>query len=396
MMAAIAAGGSGKKILLLERNEKLGKKLYLTGKGRCNITNDAEMSDFYPHIVKNGKFMMSSLSRFDNRGLISFMNDRGLETKVERGGRVFPVSDKSSDVIRTLANEVANQGVECRLGSRIDSIIRADSMFQVNTGQDKYCAEKIIIATGGLSYPSTGSTGDGYRFAESFGHSVELTRPSLVPLRSGDGICAELRGVSLRNVRISILQNGKAYVSDIGEMLFTGNGISGPLVLTASCYMKDPRETDTLCDIDLKPALDEKTLDARILKDFSEFKNKSIRNGMSKLLINSLIVPVLSSAGIDPDKKVNEISREERRSILRTIKAFRLKIDSFAGYDEAVITRGGINVREIDPRTMESRKIPGLYFAGEVIDVDAETGGFNLQIAFSTGFAAGKAASEQA
>ena len=395
MMAAIAAAGSGKKVLLLERNEKLGKKLYITGKGRCNITNDAEMSDFYSHIVKNPKFLRSALSRLDNRDLISFMNERGLKTKVERGGRVFPLSDRSSDVINVLVKEVERRGVVCRLNCRIVSISKRTSVFEVNTAKKSYEAGKIIIATGGLSYPSTGSTGDGYRIAEALGHEIENTRPSLVPLRSNDRVCSELQGVSLKNVRISIVQNGKAYLSDIGEMLFTESGISGPLVLTASCYMDDPKTADTFCYLDLKPALDEKTLDLRILRDFDEAKNKSLRNGISKLLINSLIQPVLTASGVDPEKKVNEITKEERKSILKTVKAFRINIDSFAGYNEAVITRGGVNVKEIDPKTMESKKVPGLYFAGEVIDVDAETGGYNLQIAFSTGFAAGIAASEQ-
>ena len=394
MMAAIAAAGSGKKVLLLERNEKLGKKLYITGKGRCNITNDAEMSDFYSHIVKNPKFLRSALSRLDNRDLIAFMNERGLKTKVERGGRVFPLSDRSSDVISVLVKEVERRGVVYRLNCRIVSISRNKSVFEVKTEKVSYEAGKIIIATGGLSYPSTGSTGDGYRIAEALGHEVENTRPSLVPLRSNDRVCSELQGVSLKNVRISIVQNGKAYISDIGEMLFTESGISGPLVLTASCYMEAPESVKTICYLDFKPALDEKTLDLRILRDFDEAKNKSIRKGISKLLINSLIQPVLTAAGVDPDKKVNEITKEERKSILKTVKAFRINIDSFAGYNEAVITRGGVNVKEIDPKTMESKKVPGLYFAGEVLDVDAETGGYNLQIAFSTGFAAGTAATE--
>ena len=383
MMAAIAAAEEGARVTLYEKNEKLGKKMYITGKGRCNLTNACEVSDFFSNIVSNEKFLYSAVYSFSEKDTCAFFEDAGLPLKVERGNRVFPASDKSSDVIKALEKKLKELHVTVRLRQEIKdlSAIKADA---------------IIIATGGITYPSTGSTGDGYRFAESIGHAIRTPVPALVPLLSDDPCVSRLEGLSLRNVQIAIEQHGKEYYSGFGEMLFTSEGVSGPLILSASSYIGRALEEGKrfLLHIDLKPALSEEMLDQRILRDFGEQKNKEFKNALGKLLPSSLIPVVVEKSGIDPYKQVNAITKAEREQLRKTIRDFTLPLTGTAGVNQAVITNGGIKVNKIDPKTMESKLQPGIYFAGEVLDVDALTGGFNLQIAFSTGWAAGKAAAK--
>ncbi len=395
MMAAIAAADRGAQVILLEKNEKLGKKLYITGKGRCNITNSCPTQDFFDNVVSNPKFLYSAIYTFDQDAVCSFLESEGLRLKEERGQRIFPESDKSSDVIKTLERALRKRNVQIRLNTCIDRVVTDENGFAkvITSKGESIKADALIIATGGLSYKSTGSTGDGYKFAAKMGHKIKDTVPSLVPLRAKEGYIKDLEGLSLRNVNLSIDR-----FSDFGEMLFTADGISGPLVLTASselCRKISSAQNGLPASIDLKPALTEEQLDQRILRDFSEEKNKAFKNSLNKLLPSKIIPVVVDLSRISADKKVNEITREERRRLTELIKAFPLTITGNKGFEQAVITQGGVSVREVDASTMESKIVQNVYFAGEVLDVDAYTGGFNLQIAWSTGYLAGVSACEK-
>lgn len=387
IMAAYAAALKGCSVYLFEKNEKLGKKLYITGKGRCNITNAAPIEDFFDNVVSNGVFLYSALYTFGNTQLLELLNKSGLETKVERGGRVFPVSDKSSDVIKALSKLLSITNVHIDLGSNVEDIIIKDGRVKgIISGGMEHPFDSVIIATGGVSYPTTGSTGDGYRFAISAGHSIKEPRASLVGVDTAEDV-SMLAGLTLKNVNISLMLEKKAVYSEQGEMLFTHTGVSGPLVLSASAYMQDNKHYDIV--VDLKPALDIKTLDARLVRDFSENSNKDFINVLGGLIPAKLITFVAQRTGISADKKANSITKEERARLAATLKSLKLSVKGKRPIEEAVITRGGVNVKEIDPSTMQSKLCQGLFFAGEVIDVDAFTGGYNLQIAFSTGYLAG-------
>ena len=387
MAAAIAAAKSGARVTLLEKNEKLGKKLYITGKGRCNLTNACDEEDFLKNVKSNANFLYSAIYGYNSRYVMDFFEDLGVALKVERGERVFPESDKSSDIIKALKKELDRLRCEIRLNTKVTDIRAEDGqVIGVYADGQLTAADAIIVATGGLSYQSTGSTGDGYKFAKLMGHEIIPQRPSLVPLKSPDGFVATLAGLSLKNVELRFVIRGKQVYQGFGEMLFTHTGISGPLVLTASRYYNSG---DAEAFIDLKPALDEATLDKRVLKDFADAKNKRFKNALDALLPSKIIPVVIEKSGINLEKQVNEITRAEREALIRTIKAFGVRIHATEGYSQAVITAGGVSVKDISPSTMESKLCKGLYFAGEVLDLDALTGGFNLQIAFSTGFLAG-------
>ncbi len=468
MMAAAQAAASGHKVLLLEKNEKLGKKIYITGKGRCNLTNACGMEDLPKHVLRNRKFLYSAFYGFTNMQAIEFFEAHGLATKIERGERVFPVSDHSSDVIRSLQRALQQEGVEVRLHTQVKEVL-ADTAEKTAACMEKCDAKEptaymeecvaeepaasaqkwdkagpaactgehsteeleispknrggksrkgqraqnpkrqitgvrlsngailpadaVIIATGGCSYVSTGSTGDGYRFARELGHTVTELRPSLVPFETAEPWVKELQGLSLRNVKVRIKNGKKAIYEGFGEMLFTHFGVSGPLILSASSIINDDMGKLPLpMEIDLKPALSMEQLDNRILRDFGENTNRQFKNGVQKLFPAKLLPVIVSLSGIDPEKKINEVTKEERQSFAKLIKSFPLTVTKFRGFNEAVITRGGVCVKEVNPSTMESKLVSGLYFAGEVLDVDALTGGFNLQIAWSTGHLAGKSA----
>lgn len=403
MMAAISSAEAGNKVILLEKKERLGRKLLITGKGRCNITSSLPINDFIQNIPGNGQFLYSSFKNYNNEDIIQFLKTQGLEVKEERGNRIFPITDKSLDVLNCFKKVLKELYVEIIYNTKVIEIIqkKEQEKLQVKTENNKiYEAEKVIIATGGKSYPLTGSTGDGYKIAEKLGHTVTKIRPSLVPLESHDKkLCKNLQGLSLRNVKIEIknIENDKIIYEDFGEMLFTHFGVSGPTILSSSAHLVRYKNIEKLLKnkkiilkIDFKPALSEEKLDERILRDFAEFKNKQFKNSLDKLLPQKLIPVIIERSKINPDKKVNEISKRERKNIVKLLKNFELTISDFRPIDEAIITSGGINIKEINPKTMESKIVPGLYFAGEVIDVDAYTGGFNLQIAYSTGYTAGK------
>lgn len=389
MMAAITAASLGKKTALIEKNSTLGKKLLITGKGRCNITNNCDISEFIPNVPVNGNFLYSAFYSFTNVDLLNLLKKAGLETKVERGGRVFPVSDKAGDVLTALKRLMAHYKVKV-LNGEVKSIKDAgEEKIVVLNGNKMIRASSVIIATGGLSYPKTGSTGDGYKFAKNLGHSVTELKGSLVPLKITSPYIGKLMGLSLKNTAISVLRNSKEIYSDFGEMLFTHYGVSGPVILSASSHMRDFSKYNYELIIDLKPALDYDTLDKRILRDFEKEKNKIFANSLDDLLPKKMIPVIIEMSGINPKKKVNEITKEERKTLLSLLKEMRFKVDGLRPVADAIITSGGINVKEINPKTMESKICPGIFFAGEVIDVDAYTGGFNLQIAFSTGYLAG-------
>ncbi|MCF0142611.1 MAG: NAD(P)/FAD-dependent oxidoreductase [Parasporobacterium sp.] len=382
MMAAISAALYGAQVTLFEKNEKLGKKLYITGKGRCNLTNACGRTAFFENIVTNPKFMYSAFAAFSNEDTMNFFEEAGLKLKTERGDRVFPASDKSSDVIKTLEKKLKESGVTVKLKTEIkDADIKG--------------FDSVIIATGGLSYPSTGSTGDGYLFAEKIGHRVNKGLPSLVAYLSDDSFIKSLEGLSLRNVNVTVTDEaGKKLYSDFGEMLFTKEGVSGPVILSASAYtVAEISEGKRLkVSIDLKPALDVQQLDKRILRDFEEAKNKQFRNSLNNLLPSKLIPVIVELSTIDPEKKVNEINKKERAALVDLLKNFTVNVCGSEGFERAVITRGGVAAGEIDPGTMASKLNSRYYFAGEVIDTDALTGGFNIQIALSTGWLAGQGA----
>ena len=396
MMAAIQAARSGKKVILIEQNEKFGKKLFITGKGRCNFTNACDTEDLFSNIVTNPKFLYSAFYSFTNQMVMEFFEELGLPYKVERGNRVFPQSDHSSDVIKVLDKEMRKQQVEILLNTKVKNLLIEDAICKgvELTNQKKLYADCVIVATGGLSYPRTGACKDGYMFAQEAGHRVIEGKPSLVPFELKDVCCKELMGISLKNVSVTIYADGKKVYSDFGEMLFTHFGVSGPIIIKASAYIHKYLEKELSLKIDLKPALDEKTLDERILKDFKLFRNKQLKNSLDKLLLRSLIPVVIEKSGLDGEKKINELTKEERHLLGNTIKNLPFTITGLRGWDEAIITKGGVNVKEIDPGTMESKFVKGLYFAGEVLDLDALTGGFNLQIAWSTGYLAGISCSE--
>ena len=390
MFAAITAAKGGSKVILLERNDRLGKKLLITGKGRCNITNHCTAGEVLQNVPRNGKFLYSAMQSFPPDQIMEFFGDRGCELKVERGNRVFPVTDKSSSVLECLKAELRRLGVTVIKDRAKGITISEEGISGVIGEKERYLSKWVILATGGVSYPTTGSTGDGYSIAASLGHTVIEPQGSLVPLESSDSDCAEMQGLSLRNVAVKLLDvKGKVLYKDFGELLFTHFGISGPIVLSASAHLKGD---GCKLMIDLKPGLDDAKLSERLLRDLEQYQNRSMENALTDILPRSMIPVVLSRLNIPADLQANSLKKQQRRSIVDLLKAFPVSISGKRPVEEAIITSGGIKVSEIDPKTMESKKIPGLYFAGEIIDCDAYTGGFNLQIAWATAFAAGNAA----
>ncbi len=390
MMAASVAAKKGNKVVLIEKNNMLGKKLLITGKGRCNITNNAPIDEFIKNVPTNGNFLYSAFYTFTNENLINLLQKLGVKTKVERGERIFPVSDKAADVLTALKRLMANYGVKVYNGRVVDIKICDNNKKHIVLSDKKVLeCDSVIIATGGVSYPLTGSTGDGYKFASRLGHSVTDIKPSLVPLELGESYVKELMGLSLKNVAVTVYKGNKKVYDDFGEMLFTHYGASGPVILSASSHIKNAHSGEYKLSIDLKPALDFKTLDKRILRDFEEAKNKDFINSLDKLLPKKMIPVIVKLSGIDCHTKVNEITKEQRHYFVELLKNLTFTVKKFRPVAEAIITSGGVCVKEINPSTMESKLASGVYFAGEVIDVDAYTGGFNLQIAFSTGYVAG-------
>jgi predicted Rossmann fold flavoprotein len=394
MMAAIFAARNGHQVTIYEKNNKLGRKLYITGKGRCNITNACVVEDLFHNVVSNPKFLYGAFYAFNSYDVINFFEELGLATKIERGNRVFPQSDKSSDVIAVLQMELERLNVSIQYNKEVTDIIVENKVFRgirIKDSNEIIYGDKIIITTGGLSYKATGSTGDGYGFAKKMGHSITKLSPSLVPMNVKEiSIAKDLQGLSLKNIHITITSNKKEIYSDFGELLFTHFGVSGPVILSASSYCISYLENKDLClSIDLKPALSKEQLDARVLRDFGEFSNKQYKNALEQLLPHKLIPVIIALSKIDPEKKVNLITKEERLALVEVLKKFEFHITSFREYNEAVITRGGIQVKEINPSTMESKYAGNVFFAGEVLDLDALTGGFNLQIAWSTAYLAG-------
>lgn len=391
-MAAYAAALNGASVTVYEHNEKIGKKLFITGKGRCNLSNDCDTEEFFSHIPRNAKFLYSAVYTLPQTSLVGLFLEHGLATKVERGGRIFPMSDKSSDVIKTLEKMMKSVGVRICLNTGVRTVRKEGALFTLeNTDGKAYKFDRVIVATGGISYKSTGSTGDGYRFARGMGLDVKDPKPTLVPLVIRERHIAEgLQGLSLKNVVLSVACGGKPVFSEMGELLFTHFGISGPLVLSASAVM--PFFQGARAEIDLKPALTEKVLDKRLLRDFEGNGQKRLKTAVSGLFPERLAKAVLEQAGLDEEKQIAEVTKADRERLIQTAKRFSLHIDGARSINEAIVTRGGVCVKEIDPSKMESKKVSGLYFAGEVIDVDGFTGGYNLQIAFSTGYLAGMSA----
>lgn len=392
MMAAITAAGLGKSTLLLEKMNRCGKKISITGKGRCNVTNNCTSDDFFANIPTNPRFLYSAYAGFNSQDCMDFFERLGVPLKTERGNRVFPVSDKAEDIVRALEQGCEDYGVN-RIFSKVTEIITEDGAVKgVKCGSRTYFAPSVLIATGGKSYPGTGSDGDGYRFAEELGHTVTDIKPSLVPIESDDEYCREMMGLSLKNVVLTLKDTvkNKVVFSEMGEMLFTHFGVSGPLVLSASSHIPQVESGRYIFFIDLKPALDEKKLDERILRDFKEIPNRIFANSLSKLLPSKMIPTVVELSGIDGEKQVNSVTKQERQRLVSLLKAFPVHIRSFRPIAEAIVTSGGVKVSEVSPKTMESKLVKGLYFSGEILDVDGYTGGFNLQIAFSTGCLAGE------
>ena len=411
MMAAVAAADEGASVTLLEKNEKLGKKLFITGKGRCNVTNAADMETLFANVCTNSKFLYSAFYDFDNQALMDWLETAGCPLKVERGERVCPVSDHSSDVIAAFQRELKKRSVKICLNTEVRDLLwrelepdaeKSDGSLRKITGVTLADgrileADRVVVCTGGLSYPSTGSTGDGYRFAKETGHMVTERSPSLVPFEVKESWCGELMGLSLRNVQARLVEGGREVYQGFGELLFTHFGVSGPLILSASSFYGkksgkagNGETNEAMLHIDLKPAMDTEQLDRRLLRDFEHNKNKQFKNALGDLFPGKLIPVMVKLSGICPEKKVNEITREERRGFVELMKRLSLTVTGTRSYAEAVITRGGVSVKDINPSTMESKKVKGLYFAGEVLDLDALTGGFNLQIAWSTGHLAGQ------
>ena len=406
MLSAISAGTNKNDVTILEKMNMLGRKLLITGKGRCNITSSIPIDEFIKNVPGNGKFLYSCLNNFTNEDILNILKEEGLQTKVERGNRVFPITDKSQDVLQALLNRLKKLKVKIEVGANVKEILTeqdiANGVKYIQGGKEKVLkADKVILATGGKSYSATGSTGDGYELAKKVGHTVTEIKPSLVPISTKGKdleICRRMQGLSLKNVAIKIkdAKNNKIIYEDFGEMIFTHFGVSGPVILSGSAHLlrykkEDIRQGNIKLIIDLKPALDVQKLDDRILRDFSLEKNKIFKNSLDNLLPQKMISTVIELSGIDQNKKVNEITREERVRLVQLLKNFEITLHDFRPIEEAIITAGGISIKEINPKTMESKKIKGLYFAGEIIDVDAYTGGFNLQIAYSTGYTAGGA-----
>ena len=406
ILASISASSCGDEVTILEKMPTIGKKLLITGKGRCNITSSIDIQDFIKNIPGNGMFLYSAFNNFNNKDIIKLLEDNGLKVKEERGNRIFPVTDRSVDVLDTFKRILKKCKVKIINNAEVKEIVVKDkkitgAVYEKEGNTYAINAEKIILATGGKSYPGTGSTGDGYKMVEKLGHTVKPIKPSLVPLESkGESlkVCQRLQGLSLKNVAIKIMdtQKNKEIYEDFGEMLFTHFGVSGPTILSGSAHLIRYKNIEELLKnnyiklyIDLKPALSEKKLDERILRDFSEEKNKALKNSLNKLLPQKMIDTVILKSEIDENKKVNEITRTERLKLVNILKKFDITINGFRPVEEAIVTSGGINIKEINPKTMESKIIEGLFFAGEIIDVDAYTGGFNLQIAYSTGYTAG-------
>ena len=398
MMAAYFAAKNKNKVTLIEKNEKTGKKIYITGKGRCNITNACDVEDLFANVMSNKKFLYSAFYGFTNSDVIDFFENHGIKTKIERGNRVFPVSDHSSDVISALERALKEQNVDILLNTCVEKIECADSRVTgvVLCGGRKIEADAVIVATGGMSYQATGSTGDGYRFAEESGHKVTECTPSLVPFNAQEEWVAKLQGLSLKNVLVTIYDGKKKLYEDFGEMLFTHFGVSGPLILSASATIKQNTIKKPLqMFIDLKPALSYEALDKRILREFDDAKNKQFKNSINKLLPSKMIPVIIGLSGIDPDKKVNEISKGEREGLVNLLKKLLVTLNGTRQWNEAIVTKGGISTKDINPSTMESKIVKNLYFAGEVLDLDALTGGYNLQIAWSTGALAGKSINKE-
>ena len=398
MMAAYFAAKNKNKVTLIEKNEKTGKKIYITGKGRCNITNACDVEDLFANVMSNKKFLYSAFYGFTNSDVIDFFENHGIKTKIERGNRVFPVSDHSSDVISALERALKEQNVDILLNTCVEKIECEDSQVTgvVLCGGRKIEADAVIVATGGMSYQATGSTGDGYRFAEESGHKVTECTPSLVPFNAQEEWVAKLQGLSLKNVLVTIYDGRKKLYEDFGEMLFTHFGVSGPLILSASAAIKQNTIKKPLqMFIDLKPALSYEALDKRILREFDDAKNKQFKNSINKLLPSKMIPVIIGLSGIDPDKKVNEISKGEREGLVNLLKKLPVTLNGTRQWNEAIVTKGGISTKDINPSTMQSKIIKNLYFAGEVLDLDALTGGYNLQIAWSTGALAGKSINKE-
>ncbi len=403
MMAAYAASANGHHVTLLERNEKLGKKVYITGKGRCNVTNAGDTAKFFDSVVSNPKFLYSSIYGFDAQAVMDFFERNGCPLKVERGDRVFPVSDRSSDIIKCLESTLRNNHVVIKKNTMVKRILMNESRHAcgvetecVKTGSaaDRYTADAVILATGGVSYPVTGSDGNMHRLLEMLGHKIIPMRPGLVPLETEGSLCRQMQGLSLKNVRLTMQSDGKIFYEGFGEMLFTHFGMSGPLVLSAASYMNAKKYGNAygkkcIARIDLKPALNVEQLDKRLLRDFEKMKNKQFKNALGDLLPSKMIPVIPQMTGIPVEKPVNEITKEERKRLLEVLKGMEFTVTGTRDFQEAIITIGGIDTREVNPSTMESKKIPGLYFAGEMLDVDALTGGYNLQIAWATGYLAG-------
>lgn len=391
MIAAIFAAKNGNDVLLLEKNEKLGKKIYITGKGRCNLTNDVSAREFFDFVVNNPKFLYGAINAFPPQAVKDFFEENGLRLKTERGNRVFPASDKASDVTKTLEKVMRETGVSVRLDTEVKAIITKDGkVTAVKTDKGTERCDSVVVCTGGMSYPLTGSTGDGYVFAKAAGHTIVKPRASLVGIELKDNDIYDLQGLSLKNVSIKAVFDGKTVYEDFGEMLFTHYGISGPIVLSCSCLLNELDLKKVKLVLDLKPALDEKTLDNRLIREIDSAKGKEIKTVARSLAPSSLVPFILKRAKIHPDKKCGELTREERRKLVSVFKNVELLPSELRPLSEAIITAGGVNVKEINPKTMESKIITGLFFAGEVLDVDCFTGGFNLQTAFATGFIAGK------
>lgn len=394
MMAAGTAALYGAEVTIFENTDRLGKKLAITGKGRCNVTNACTVQEFLENVTKNPRFLYAALNAFDTDSTVSFFENSGVKLKTERGKRVYPESDKAKDIVDAMRNYAS--GCDVKYNKVTDITANAAGGFTVTAANKKYEFDSVILATGGKSYPLTGSDGSGYRLAMKLGHKIAELIPSLIPLESKSELCRQMQGLSLKNVAIKISdENKKVIYTDFGEMMFAHFGVTGPVILSASAHLRNTDISKLILSIDLKPALDEKTLDQRLISDFSQKSNKDFINSLGALLPSKMIEPFVRASGVDGRKKVNSITKEERKRILDTLKGFEIPLYAFRPIEEAIITSGGIDVRDISPKDMQSKLVPGLYFAGEIIDVDAYTGGFNLQIAFSTGYLAGKSAAEQ-